>query len=446
MAPLRQVAAPRGLEPPQVSRQRGEGERKAACKADLQHYFDLPLEPRVPMIGISSLDLLAFPLRHADRTIAAVIDARKGELFYAFYRPVPGGVQRVLEPRCGRVDDLIADLARRLRADLPEPAQGFQTTLRDHLLARIERSESDFAIIATGRGGKDDPKLQLLRFDPGKAQIWLNDRSLFAGIKLLLGRDPKQEYKDKVADQAWGGFDEGTAAGLCYTSGTTGNPKGVLYGHRSNYLHTMMSLQPDALNLSARDTVLLIVPMYHANAWGVMYSAPMVGAKLVLPGQKMDGASLHELIETEGVTYSAAVPTVWGGLLTYLRESGKRIDGLRRVLIGGCLATVATGLVLAPLMQSGSLLLVGLFLSLALFVMGFVYGPLGAWLPGLFPARVRYTGASMAFNAGGIIGGGLAPIIAQALADRGGLAPVGWYLAACAIAATWSARSRRMGK
>jgi metabolite-proton symporter len=116
----------------------------------------------------------------------------------------------------------------------------------------------------------------------------------------------------------------------------------------------------------------------------------------------------------------------------------------RRVLIGGCLATVATGLVLAPLMQSGSLLLVGLFLSLALFVMGFVYGPLGAWLPGLFPARVRYTGASMAFNAGGIIGGGLAPIIAQALADRGGLAPVGWYLAACAIAslvAVWSLKS-----
>jgi metabolite-proton symporter len=116
----------------------------------------------------------------------------------------------------------------------------------------------------------------------------------------------------------------------------------------------------------------------------------------------------------------------------------------RRVLIGGCLATVATGLVLAPLMQSGSLLLVGLFLSLALFVMGFVYGPLGAWLPGLFPARVRYTGASMAFNAGGILGGGLAPIIAQALADRGGLAPVGWYLAASAIAslvAVWSLKS-----
>ncbi len=101
----------------------------------------------------------------------------------------------------------------------------------------------------------------------------------------------------------------------------------------------------------------------------------------------------------------------------------------RRVLIAGCIAGVGTGLVLAPLFGSGSLLLVGVFLALALFVMGFVYGPLGAWLPGLFPARVRYTGASMAFNMGGIVGGGLAPIIAQALADRGGLGLVGAYLA-----------------
>ena len=106
----------------------------------------------------------------------------------------------------------------------------------------------------------------------------------------------------------------------------------------------------------------------------------------------------------------------------------------RRVLIGGCMAAVATGMVLAPLLGSGSLLLVGLFLALALFVMGFVYGPLGAWLPGLFPARVRYTGASMAFNLGGILGGGLAPFVAQKLADTGGLAPVGWYLATAAAA------------
>ncbi len=133
----------------------------------------------------------------------------------------------------------------------------------------------------------------------------------------------------------WGGFDEHLACGLCYTSGTTGNPKGVLYSHRSNYLHAMMTLQADALALSARDTVLLVVPMYHANAWGVVYSAPAVGAKLVLPGQRMDGQSLQGLIEAEGVTYSAAVPTVWQGLLQHLRDSGKRVDSLGRVTIGG---------------------------------------------------------------------------------------------------------------
>lgn len=137
------------------------------------------------------------------------------------------------------------------------------------------------------------------------------------------------------AEYAWGGFDENLACGLCYTSGTTGNPKGVLYSHRSNYLHTMMTLQADALALSARDTVLLVVPMYHANAWGVVYSAPAVGAKLVLPGPQMDGQSICDLIEQEGVTYSAAVPTVWQGLLHYLRSSGRKMETLQRVTIGG---------------------------------------------------------------------------------------------------------------
>ena len=139
----------------------------------------------------------------------------------------------------------------------------------------------------------------------------------------------------RSTDHAWGQFDENAACGLCYTSGTTGNPKGVLYSHRSNYLHALMTLQRDALGLTARDTVLLVVPMYHANAWGVVYSAPAVGAKLVLPGQRMDGEAIYNLIEQEGVTYSAAVPTVWQMLLQYMQDNGKRFTTLERVTIGG---------------------------------------------------------------------------------------------------------------
>ncbi|WEK44842.1 MAG: long-chain-fatty-acid--CoA ligase [Candidatus Sphingomonas colombiensis] len=137
------------------------------------------------------------------------------------------------------------------------------------------------------------------------------------------------------AEYTWGGFDENLACGLCYTSGTTGNPKGVLYGHRSNYIHALMTLQTDALALSGRDTVLVVVPMYHANAWGMVYSAPAVGAKMVLPGQKMDGESLVNLIEAEGVTFSSAVPTIWQGVLQYLKESGRGLGVLRRVVVGG---------------------------------------------------------------------------------------------------------------
>ena len=145
----------------------------------------------------------------------------------------------------------------------------------------------------------------------------------------------------RALDAAWGGFDERLACGLCYTSGTTGNPKGVLYSHRSNYLHTLMTLSADALALSARDSVLLVVPMYHANAWGVVYSAPAAGAKLVLPGSRMDGQSIYELIEGEGVTYSAAVPTVWQGLLQHLRATGAKFSTLQRVTIGGAAPPVS---------------------------------------------------------------------------------------------------------
>jgi fatty-acyl-CoA synthase len=146
-------------------------------------------------------------------------------------------------------------------------------------------------------------------------------------------------YEDWIAgrpvDAPWGGFEEDTACGLCYTSGTTGNPKGVLYSHRSNFIHTLLTLQADVMSLSVRDVVLGVVPMFHANAWGLAFSGPAIGCKLVMPGARLDGASIHELLETEGVTFSAAVPTVWLGLLQHLRATGGRISTLKKVVIGG---------------------------------------------------------------------------------------------------------------
>jgi fatty-acyl-CoA synthase len=139
----------------------------------------------------------------------------------------------------------------------------------------------------------------------------------------------------EAADFEWPSFDERTAACLCYTSGTTGNPKGALYSHRSTILHAYAAALPDALDLSARDVVLPVVPMFHVNAWGLPYSCALTGAKLVFPGQHLDGKSLHQLFESEEVTMSAGVPTVWLGLLNYVREHKLGFSTLKRVVIGG---------------------------------------------------------------------------------------------------------------
>jgi fatty-acyl-CoA synthase len=136
-------------------------------------------------------------------------------------------------------------------------------------------------------------------------------------------------------DVVWGDFDEQTACGLCYTSGTTGNPKGVLYSHRSNFIHTLLGLQTTVLGATPSEVILPVVPMFHANAWGIAFGAPGAGSKLVMPGARMDGAAIYELIESEGVTFSAAVPTVWQGLLAHLREHKLKIPTVKRVLIGG---------------------------------------------------------------------------------------------------------------
>ena len=146
-------------------------------------------------------------------------------------------------------------------------------------------------------------------------------------------------YEDLIeqgsSDYSWPILDENAASTLCYTSGTTGNPKGALYSHRSSLLHTYAAALPDALNCSARDVILPVVPMFHVNAWGLPYIACMVGAKLVFPGPALDGKSLYDLLEAEQVTLSAGVPTVWQGLLGHLEETGQQFSSMRRTIIGG---------------------------------------------------------------------------------------------------------------
>ncbi len=150
---------------------------------------------------------------------------------------------------------------------------------------------------------------------------------------------PYEEWIAEVdGDFAWKSFDESTAAGMCYTSGTTGNPKGVLYSHRSNVLHSMMAAQPDAMGTSSRDVIMPVVPMFHANCWGLALTSPMVGAAMVMPGAKLDGASIFELLEQGRITFTAAVPTVWLMLLQHLEANNLKLPYLKKVVIGGSAA------------------------------------------------------------------------------------------------------------
>ena len=146
-------------------------------------------------------------------------------------------------------------------------------------------------------------------------------------------------YEELVAaengEYQWPEFDENTASSICYTSGTTGNPKGAVYSHRSTLLHAYASALPDSLGCSAKDVILPVVPMFHVNAWGLPYSVPLVGAKLVFPGPHLDGKSLYELFENEKVTFSAGVPTVWLGLITYAQQNKLKFSTFKRTVIGG---------------------------------------------------------------------------------------------------------------
>jgi fatty-acyl-CoA synthase len=155
-----------------------------------------------------------------------------------------------------------------------------------------------------------------------------------------------RSYESLIAGESdvfeWPDFDERTASSLCYTSGTTGDPKGVLYSHRSTILHCYAMALPDASGLSSNDVVMPVVPMFHVNAWGLPYACAMVGTKIVFPGPKMgDPPTLQALIEEEQVNFAAAVPTVWQGLVAYLQKTGKRVDSLKRVLCGGSAVPLA---------------------------------------------------------------------------------------------------------
>jgi len=152
-------------------------------------------------------------------------------------------------------------------------------------------------------------------------------------------------YDEVLAEQSenfdWPSFDEMTASGLCYTSGTTGHPRGVLYHHRSTILHSLAISLPNALGLSSDDTLLPVVPMFHVNAWGTPYACPMAGTRMVMPGPRLDGASLYGLMDREAVTVSAGVPTIWAGLLDHCAKEGLTLNALKRVVIGGSAAPLS---------------------------------------------------------------------------------------------------------
>ncbi len=145
----------------------------------------------------------------------------------------------------------------------------------------------------------------------------------------------EQWIGSESGDYLWPQFDENTASSMCYTSGTTGNPKGVLYSHRSTVLHAYGAALPDSMALAATDAILPVVPMFHVNAWGLPYAAALTGSKLVFPGSALNGESVYQLMESEGVTFAAGVPTVWQMLLDYVRQGNLRFSTLKRTVIGG---------------------------------------------------------------------------------------------------------------
>ena len=203
----------------------------------------------------------------------------------------------------------------------------------NHAQDKVLFVDSSFAPLVTAIAAKisDTVKIIVMLTDPAN----MPEVTLAPGMTLAC-YDSLMAAADE--DYVWPTFDENTASALCYTSGTTGRPKGVLYSHRSTWLHAYATALPDVLDIRASSRVLPVVPMFHVNAWGVPYAAALTGASLVLPGRHLDGASMATLLNAEKVTFTAGVPTVWMGLLQYLRTSGERLETVQRIMTGGSAA------------------------------------------------------------------------------------------------------------
>jgi acyl-CoA synthetase (AMP-forming)/AMP-acid ligase II len=275
-----------------------------------------------------------------------VVTAGAGRISYAALRDRSNRLSGALDHLGLRFGDRIATLAWNTQhhVELYYAAMGAGLVCHTlnprltplHLAAMINEADDHVLAVAISLSPMLDAVLPLC---PRVEHIVVMDRP--DELPELSGRHGVQVWELEALLGAhgkpttWGQFDEQAPAGLCYTSGTTGRPKGVLYTHRSNYLHTLRALQADAFALTASDVLLVAVPMFHANGWGLPFAAPAVGAKLVLPGRNTDGASLTRLMQDEAVTVAAGVQTVWLGVLDHLDAVGGDLPALKRVVIGG---------------------------------------------------------------------------------------------------------------